>query len=366
MKNFKIFLMSAAAVCSLGFASCVNDLDVEPIDPNVTMPEDVLNTEEAYTRLLAKCYSGLAASGGFGKDGGCDLSGIDGGFSQYFRGRYHLNGLTTDESVCGWNDQTLQNLHGLSWTTDDVFVAAFYYRIFYQLSALNNFIRYVNRAEIELPEKDLWIAEARTLRALCWLDAIDNYGNVPFADENTPVGMYTPEQISRDSLFNYIEADLKDVLAGDALYDYGQGGYGRANKGLAAMILAKLYLNAEVYTGKAMYAEAAALCKQIMTDHPLHTTAVNPDNSPYAELFMADNHQFYGKELIFVIPQDSQNLTSWGVTNYLIYAGCSASSDSPDEYYMNPLEQGISSGWGGLSLTYEFSDKFDSTIVKHL
>ena len=53
MKKLKIFLMSAAMVCTLGFASCINDLDVEPIDPNLTLPEDVLNTEEAFEQLLA-------------------------------------------------------------------------------------------------------------------------------------------------------------------------------------------------------------------------------------------------------------------------------------------------------------------------
>lgn len=361
MKNFKIFLMSAAAVCSLGFASCVNDLDVEPIDPNVTMPEDVLNTEEAYTRLLAKCYSGLAASGGFGKDGGCDLSGIDGGFSQYVRLLFVMQCLTTDEAVCCWNDAGLPDMHAHTWNSSNPFVNGVYYRFYTQIGFCNEFIRKANETELtaeEFPTKGRLIAEARALRALTYYHVVDLFGNASFVSENSVVGA-NPRYIKRAELFNYVVEECNELLEGNDLPEAGQAGYARLDKSFVRMVLAKMYLNAEVYTGKAMYAEAAALCKQIMTDHPLHTTAVNPDNSPYAELFMADNHQFYGKELIFVVPQDAQNLTSWGVTNYLIYAGCSASSDSPDEYYMNPLEQGISSGWGGLSLTYEFSDKFD-------
>jgi hypothetical protein len=355
MKTFRYIIAVLAA--AIGLSACVDDLNVKPIDPSMLPENEALTTPEDYLALLGQCYTGFATSGSYGPNGANNISGVDGGFSQYFRGRYHLNGLTTDEAVCGWNDQTLQNLHGLSWTTDDVFVAAFYYRIFYQLSALNNFIRYVNRAEIELPEKDLWIAEARTLRALCWLDAIDNYGNVPFADENTPVGMYTPEQISRDSLFNYIEADLKDVLAGDALYDYGQGGYGRANKGLAAMILAKLYLNAEVYVGKKMYQECADVLSKLEGRYSLHTEVNGTGENPYQELFLADNNECT-EEIIWAVMQDGLNTQSYGVTNYLIFA--STGGD------MNAAAVGISSGWGGLRTTPEFYDKFEKDDMRKL
>jgi hypothetical protein len=131
-----------------------------------------------------------------------------------------------------------------------VFVAAFYYRIFYQISACNEFLRKVDAATIELPKKEQWKAEAKALRAFCWLEAIDNYGNVPFADETAPVGAYVPEQIKRADLFTYIETELKALIADDsALYAVAAGEYGRINKGAALMMLAKLYLNAEVYIG---------------------------------------------------------------------------------------------------------------------
>ena len=137
MKNFNKFLILAASVCSLGFASCINDLDVEPIDPNVTMPEDVLDSEEAFTRLLAKCYTGLAASGGFGKDGGCDLSGIDGGFSQYVRLLFVMQCLTTDEATCCWNDPGLPDMHNHTWNSSNSFVNGAYYRFYTQIGFCN-------------------------------------------------------------------------------------------------------------------------------------------------------------------------------------------------------------------------------------
>lgn len=361
MKKIQIFLMSAVAICSLGFASCVKDLDVEPIDPNVTLPEDVLDSEEAYTKLLAKCYTGLCASGGFGKDGGCDLSGIDGGFSQYIRLLFVMQCLTTDEATCCWNDAGLPDMHALSWNSSNSFVNGAYYRFYTQIGYCNEFIRKANDSSLsaeEFPSKARLIAEARALRALTYYHVIDLFGNASFVTENSVVGA-NPGYSSRADLFDYVVEECEELLAANDLPEAGQAGYARLDKSFVRMVLAKMYLNAEVFVGKAMYAEAAALCKQIMADHPLHTTAVNSANDAYAELFMADNHQFYGKEIIFLVPQDAVNLTSWGATNYLIYAGCSASNNSPDAYYMDPLELGISSGWGGLSLTSNFTEKFD-------
>ena len=334
MKTLKYIL--GALVLAVGMSSCVGDLNVTPIDPALNTADKALVTESDYFALLAQCYTGFATSGYKGPNGDNAISGVDGGFSQYFRGRYHLNGLTTDEAVCGWNDQTLQDLHGLGWTTSDVFVAAFYYRIAYQISAFNEFIRQANNATIELPKKDQWIAEARTLRALCFLDAIDNYGGFPFADETAAVGSTAPEYKTRAELFAYVEAELKDLIDNSALYGVKEGEYGRANKGLAIMILAKLYLNAEVYIGTPMYQQCADVLAKLGTSYSLE--------SDYQNLFLADNH-LCTNEFIFTVEQDGQNTQSYGVTNYLIFAATGGSMDTN--------KVGISSGWGGIRTTPE-------------
>lgn len=347
MKTLKYII--GAFVLAFGLTACVGDLDVKPIDPAMNTADKALVTEEDYFSLLAQCYTGFATSGSYGPNGANNISGIDGGFSQYFRGRYHLNGLTTDEAVCGWNDQTLQDLHGLAWTTTDVFVAAFYYRIFYQISAFNEFIRQANKATIDLPEKNQWIAEARTLRAFCWLDAIDNYGNVPFADETATVGADLPKRISREELFNYIESECLDLIDGEDLYEIGENPYGRVNKGTAIMILAKLYLNAEVYTGTAKYQECADILAKLDGKYSLHNN--------YQELFLADNHKCTD-EIIWAVEQDGNNVQSYGVTNYLIFA-CTGGD-------MDTKEIGISSGWGGLRTTPEFYKNYSDNDARKL
>ncbi|MBQ6880048.1 MAG: RagB/SusD family nutrient uptake outer membrane protein [Bacteroidales bacterium] len=355
MKTLKYIL--GALVLAAGMSSCVGDLNVTPLDPALNTADKALQTEDDYFALLAQCYTGFATSGFKGPNGDNAISGVDGGFSQYYRGRYHLNGLTTDEAVCGWNDQTLQDLHGLNWTTSDVFVAAFYYRIAYQISACNEFIRQADKATIDLPKKDQWIAEARALRALCWLDAIDNYGGFPFADETNSVGSTAPEYRDRKALCEYLENECKELLDGSALYDYGQGEYGRVNKGMVAMVLAKLYLNSEVYTGTARYADCAAVLKNLEGKYKLHTNVHGTGANAYQELFLADNDRCTD-ELIFVVEQNGTQTASYGATNYLIFA---STGDT-----MDPAAVGISSGWGGIRTTPEFYGMFDAADQREL
>ena len=355
MKTLKYIL--GVLVLAIGMSSCVGDLDVTPLDPALNTADKALQTEDDYFALLAQCYTGFAVSGSYGPNGANNISGVDGGFSQYFRGRYHLNGLTTDEAVCGWNDQTLQDLHALNWTTSDVFVAAFYYRVAYQISACNEFIRQANMAKIDLSKKAQWIAEARALRAFCWLDAIDNYGGFPYADETNSVGSAAPEYKSRTELFSYVESECKALLEADDLYDYGQGEYGRANKGMVAMVLAKLYLNAGVYTGTERYADCAAVLQNLTGKYSLHTTPHGTGANAYQELFLADNDKCTD-ELIFVIQQNGTQTASYGATNYLIFA---ATGDT-----MDPASVGISSGWGGIRTTPEFYGMFDAADQREL
>lgn len=167
-------------------------------------------------------------------------------------------------------------------------------------------------------EKDRWIAEARALRALCWLDAIDNFGNVPFADETASVGADAPRRIAREELFSYIESECRDLIDNSALYGMKEAPYGRADKALPVMVLAKLYLNAEVYAGKKMYQECADVLAEL-SGYSLH--------SDYSELFLADNDRCTD-EIIFAIEQDGEDTQSYGVTNYLIFASTGGSMDT--------------------------------------
>ena len=354
MKKIKYFL-SILAVSAI-LASCIGDLNVTPIDPNANTADKALVNEAAFTSFLAGVYTGFATSGYYGANGSASISGLDGGASQYIRGLYHHSELTTDESVCGWNDQTIKNFHWMNWTTDDTFIYAFYSRIFMQVSAANEFIREAQATNLAFPNKEEYIAEARVLRAIAYFHAIDNFGNVPFADETSVVGAF-PEQIMRADLFAWLETELTDLINNSVLAAPRSNGFARADKGVAKFLLAKLYLNAQVYTGNARWNDCANVLKDLMDDgYALHTTSAGVF-SPYQELFLADNDRCTD-EIIFAIEQDGVNTTSYGATNYLIFASTGGE--------MDPDEMGISSGWGGLRTTPEFYDKFSSGDARNL
>lgn len=360
MKTLKTILSACAAVCVLSLSSCVGDLNVKPIDPNTTLPEDVLNSEAAYNQLLAKVYQGLACSASHGPNSDPDISGVDGGYGQYLRAMFHLQCLTTDEAICCWNDQTLYDIHNLCWSTSDTFVAAAYYRVFYQVGLANEFIRKAKAAEIsEFPHRAQYIAEARALRLLSYYHAIDLFGNVPFFTEDNSVGSDGPQQKKRADLWNWMVDEAKDLLSSESsLPAPGTTEYGRIDQGAVQMILAKLYLNAQIWKASDAnyFTECADLCKQLMSEYSLHGV--------YTDLFCADNHlctkntTYNGDEIIFAVPQDGISIQSYGATNYIIFAFTGGS--------MDVASVGISSGWGGLSVTRQFAEKYTAGDARNL
>ncbi|GAB2786287.1 RagB/SusD family nutrient uptake outer membrane protein [Rhabdobacter roseus] len=103
-------------------------------------------------------------------------------------------------------------------------------------------------------------AELRALRAFYHYIAMDNFGDVIIADQ---VGGSGSTQKSRSEVFNWIESELKAVYP--QLSDQAGGVYyGRFNKYVVDMILAKMYLNAQVYTGTARWNDAATHCSTII------------------------------------------------------------------------------------------------------
>lgn len=345
-KYFKTTAISMIAIL-MALASCVKDLDTVPIDPLVITSATVYKDTTAYRQVLAKCYAGLALSGQQGPHGNPDISGIDEGFSQYLRQYWLAQELTTDEAVIAWNDGTLKDYHFQTWTSGGEFIKALYNRIYYQISLCNEFIRESSEdklsqrgfTEAEKATVRMYRAEARFLRALSYYHAIDLFGNVPFVDETNTVGAFLPKQISRKDLFNYLESELLDIES--QLKNAKTNEYGRADKAAAWMLLAKLYLNAEVYIKEARYTDALTWIKKVIASP--YTIESN-----YAYLFLADNNLC--NEIIFPIAFDGENTKTWGGTTFIINAAVGGN--------MSPAEFGIGSGWGGTRTTPQFVDKF--------
>lgn len=330
-----------------GAASCTN-LDLEPYNEvtSIQVYEDFNN----YKAVLAKLYAGLAVSGQQGPSGKPDISGLDEGASTYIRAYWKLQELPTDEAIIAWNDQGLPQLNTSTWTSDNGFIAAMYYRIFYQISLANEFIRETsdeNMASRGIAEADqatarIYRAEARFLRALSYYHALDMFGNVPFVTEADGVGAYFPEQTDRASLFTYVESELLDILP--SLVDARQNEYARADKAAAWMVLSKLYLNAEVYIGEDHYTDALTYLNLILESG--YTLESN-----YNYLFLADNN--LSEELIFAVAFDGVNTTTFGGTTFLVNASVGGTMDR--------TEFGIPGGWQGLRTRPEIVGLYPGT-----
>ncbi len=330
-------------------SSCTKDLDTIPLNPKELTSATVFDSPASYKSALAKLYAGLAVSGQQGPAGNADISGIDEGFGQYLRGYWYLQEFPTDEAVIAWNDQTVKDFHNMSWDANDVFIKAFYYRIFYQVALCNEFLRQTTDAKLTERGVDAALktsitryrAEARFLRALSYWHALDEFGNVPFVTEDDPVGGgFMPKQTSRTELFAFIESELKAIEPDLAAPK--QNEYGRADQAADWALLAKLYLNAKVYTGQDKNTECLTYCNKIIN-------AGYSLEPKYQNLFLADNN-LNNDETIFAINFDGVHTKTWGGTTFIIHAAVGGT--------MNPADFGIDGGWAGTRTTSALVKKF--------
>ena len=346
MKNNITRYLSAIMLIVFSFASCTKDLDRKPFYDFTSA--NVYDDFNNYIEVLAKLYAGFAISGQTGPAGNPDISGIDEGFSNYLRQYWKVQELTTDEAVIAWNDGSLPEYHKMTWSSANEFNRAMYNRIYFEVALANEFIRETTDDKLasrnitgeQANEARQYHAEARFIRALCYYHALDLFGNVPFVTENDGIGAFLPQQIKRADLFNYIESELKEITP--ELADARTNDYGRADKACAQFLLAKLYLNAVVYTGQDRYADCLSNCSQIISDG----YSLEPE---YKNLFRTDNNN--SAEIIFPINFDGVHTQGYGGMTFLIHAPVGGS--------MNPADFGINGGWFGLRTTKSFVTKFN-------
>jgi len=347
-------IKSVLVVITLAFfmQSCDDRLNLIPEDDREGA-EAAFEDPAAYKEFLAKIYAGISLSGQEGPAGAPDLAGLDEGFSNYLRLYWKMQELTTDEAIIGWNDGTIQDLHGQSWTSGNEFIRTMYSRLLYQVALTNEYLRQTTDSKLDSrgvdaalqAEIQTYRAEARFMRALTYWHAMDLFANPPFVTEDDPVGAFLPEQIQRADLFDYVESELLAVL--DDMAAPRQNEYGRADRAAAWMVLAKIYLNAEVYTGTARYADAITYTNNIIGE------GYSIPETPYYHSFLADNDSNGAQdEVIFTIPFDGLRTQAYGGMTFLVHA--------PVGGTMDPADFGISGGWFGVRTTPTFVDQFNT------
>ncbi len=348
LRTIKSILMVFALVFMV--QSCEDRLDLEPEDARLTA-EAAFEDPAAYKEFLAKIYAGISLSGQEGPAGDPDLQGLDEGFSNYLRLYWKMQELTTDEALIAWNDGTIQDLHSQVWTSGNEFIRTMYSRLMYQVALCNEFLRQTTSSKLDSrgvsselrAEIETYRAETRFMRALTYWHAMDLFANPPFVTEDDPIGAFLPPQIQRADLFDYIESELLDIV--DDMVAPRANEYGRADRGAAWMLLSKLYLNAEVYTGTSRYPDVITYTSNI-----IGAGYTIPD-IPYFHLFLADNNSNGAQdEVIFTIPFDGLRTQVFGGMTFLTHA--------PVGGTMDPVDFGINGGWFGIRTTPTFVEKF--------
>ena len=342
MKTYHIkkslFLLLTGAL--MGTTSCVNDLDTQPLDKDELVPNVVFKAAiTPYTQSLAKIYAGMVIGGNKGGDADQDVKGIDGGSqASFIRVLWNMQELASDMAHCAWNDPGIPDFNHLSWDSSSPWIKGSYYRLAYQINLANAFLRETTddklssrgcSNEVKNTIKE-YRAEARFLRALTYMYALDLYRNYPFFDENSPIGSKRPQQIMKDDLYKYVEKELLESEKSLAAPVVGWNeNYGHANKAAAWAALSRLYLNAETYVGVKKYTECITYCKKIID-------AGYELEPKYADMFKADND--HSKEMIFPLRYEGDQTMTWGGMTALL---CWGSAQFQEETNAKGAWQGV-------------------------
>jgi hypothetical protein len=280
MKKIKIGILAIIlAGSTLTIQSCFN-LD-EEVFSEVT-EASFIPTDKDVAALMASAYSPLT-------------------FILNWQGYFDVqeepgDNIITPTRPNGWDDGgTYRRMHQHQWT-DQQWQPWNVYLTSYE--GINNANRVLDQVKDgSLPVGNLYdatVAELRAIRAFWYAMLLDTHGNVPivtaFTDE-------IPTQATRQEVYDFVTSELEEVL--NDLSDLTDATtYGRMNKWAAYMTLARVYLNAKVYTGTAQWEKALNCCNAIINSGKFSLSADFSDNFKKAL-------DYTNKEVIFAVPYDN-------------------------------------------------------------
>ena len=288
MKSIKFLI--AILILSV-FASCTDDLDRFPT--NALTNEKQFSSLEGYKQAMVSAYIQFAGANNF-----------------FYRDFFELQEVTTDEIVNTWGDHQETTLN---WSSEHDQSTGVYQSGLYLITLCNNFIIEADESLVqsrglsanEQDEVKIYKSEVRFIRAYAYWMLMDLFGNPTFATEETLRNNEIPGQIQRQDLFNYIESELLEIEP--IVLNARTNEYGRADKAAVWSLLARLYLNAETYTGSQKYTEAISYSKKVID-------AGYSLEQNHAWLMLGDNYQ-NTNEFIFTFNYDNEKVRTWGGTN---------------------------------------------------
>lgn len=268
------------------------------------------------------------------------------------------NGVVRSQELCadqdviparlgiGWVDGYIyKRWHQHQWTTEDDGVLQGWERTFEGINTCNRLLSQIDDGVIDITgdARTELVAELKVLRASYYYILCDLYGNVPLVTDFKDTNL--PRQSTRLQVYDFIVGEITGNI--DHLSETPRGYYyGRFNKWAAYTLLAKMYQNAEVYTGTARWDECAAACDRVISyAQSTGDYALEDDiNAP----FLTENEN--SREIIFGLPFDEVYVTDWNAFDFHMYT---LAPENQDTYQLKARP------WGGVCAIPQFIESFD-------
>lgn len=292
-----------------------------------------------------------------------DLAALVGaGYSQWrfilldWNGLWRAQEITGDQIVIpkrpwGWfDDGVYQRLHKHTWTTDDEVVRNTWSRTYAGITNCNRIIFQIESGLIPVSaeDKNATLAELKVLRASYYAILCDFFGNVPIVTQfDLPQG-FLPDQNTRKEVFDFIVKEINDNLEFLSA-DNNVATYGKFNKWAAYTLLAKMYLNAGVYTGTTKWDECIAAC-----DAVINSGAGFILESNQKTVFLTENQN--SKEIIFAIPMDEDYTDNWNAFDLHMQT---LQQENQATYNLK------NTPWGGMCAIPQFINTFDPDDARY-
>ena len=263
---------------------------------------------------------------------------------------WRTNEISADETVIpsrpnGWVDGGIyQRMHYHKWTADEDNSYQIWTNAYAGITNCNRVLYQIDGGLIPLDAsaKPQVEAELKVLRASFYYELCDFFGNVPIITKfDVPAG-FLPTQSTRAQVFSFIMSELTTNVpllnpANDATT------YGKFNKWAGETLLAKMYLNAGVYTGTADWADCITACDAVIN------SGLYSLESNQSSVFATQNQN--SKEIVFSIPFDNV-YTADGTTAWTLHMETLEPENQATYNFQN-------SPWGGICAIPQFINTFD-------
>lgn len=317
--NYKVFILGIITLLSV--LSCTN-LD-EKVFSEIT-EDSFVPAEGDIVALMASGYTPLR-------------------YIMGWQGLFDLQEESADMFITptrpnGWDDGgTYKRMHFNTWNNTEWQPRNTWLTCYNGINNVNRVVSQIKSGSlpIEKEKADAIIAEMRALRALYYSILIDTHGNVPIlADFSDKI----PSQNSRSEVYKFIVSELTEAIPLlSETVDHTT--YGRLNKFGAYQILARVYLNSEVYTGTAEWEKCIAACNEIINSGKYSL------DSNYRDIFKTNNEG--SPEIVFAVPYDEIYARGWNAHMKML---------TPNHRYVFNME---SQPWGGSSCNPQFINSYD-------